>query len=84
MHALRTPAIVAMSTPLEKLNSRMTACLCSAVSSRSFERPASPLTRMPARQTSTPARTIAPAVDRATPSSSPRKRGGMSVPNAAQ
>ena len=82
--ALITPEKVATSSPFLRSNSLIDSLFCSFDISRSFETPAAPATAIPARQMAMPPRMISPeCVLRTWLANSPRKIGGINVPNAA-
>ena len=84
MQALRTPEKMATTRPFVKSNSWIVDCFSRGAISRSFERPAAPLTAIPTRQTPTPARTVMRPGFASRFAKSPLTSGGMTVPKAAQ
>ena len=79
-----TPENVATTKPFFKSNSLIEARFCSSDISRSLETPAAPAKAIPNRQTATPSRMMMPErVPRTWMAKTPRKIGGIKVPNAA-
>ena len=79
-----TPEKVATSSPFFRSNSLIEARFCSVDISRSLDTPAAPANAIPRRQTATPPRMIRPEwVPRTSEANTPRKIGGINVPNAA-
>src|ERR1700733_1433619 len=82
--ALSTPEKVATNNPFFKSNSLIEARFCSVDISRSLDTPAAPANAIPRRQTATPPRIRLPErVPRTSDANTPRKIGGIKVPNAA-